>query len=217
MNKDKIYIFDTTLRDGAQTEGVDFTIEDKNKISTVLSNIGVDYIEGGWPGANPVDTKFFSKPPKMKNTLLTAFGMTKKTGRSADNDPGLASLINANTTAVCVVGKSWDFHVKVALGIKNEENLENIRETAKHFVKNKKEFLFDAEHFFDGYKSNPQYALNCIQQAYDNGARWVVLCDTNGGTLPNEIREIVTQVTKIIPGKNLGIHAHNDTENAVAN
>ena len=217
MNKDKIYIFDTTLRDGAQTEGVDFTIEDKNKISTVLSNIGVDYIEGGWPGANPVDTKFFSKPPKMKNTLFTAFGMTKKTGRSADNDLGLASLINANTPAVCVVGKSWDFHVKVALGIKNEENLENIRETAKHFVKNKKEFLFDAEHFFDGYKSNPQYALNCLQQAYDNGARWVVLCDTNGGTLPNEIREIVTQVTKIIPGKNLGIHAHNDTENAVAN
>ena len=217
MKKEKIYIFDTTLRDGAQTEGVDFTIEDKNKIAKVLSDIGVDYIEGGWPGANPVDTMFFSKPPKMNNTLFTTFGMTKKTGRSADNDPGLASLINANTSAVCVVGKSWDFHVKVALGIKNEENLENIRETTKHFVKNNKEFLFDAEHFFDGYKANSDYAINCLKQAYDNGARWIVLCDTNGGTLPNEIREIVSKVVQVIPGKNLGIHAHNDTENAVAN
>ena len=217
MSKEKVYIFDTTLRDGAQTEGVDFSIEDKNKIASVLSDIGVDYIEGGWPGANPIDTKFFSDPPKMNKTLFTAFGMTKKVGRSADNDPGLASLINANTQAVCVVGKSWDFHVKVALGIKNEENLENIRETAKHFVKNKKEFLFDAEHFFDGYKANPNYAMNCIKEAYDSGARWVVLCDTNGGTLPNEIREIISKVSKQIPGKNLGIHAHNDTENAVAN
>ena len=217
MSKEKIYIFDTTLRDGAQTEGVDFSIEDKNKIAKVLSDIGVDYVEGGWPGANPVDTKFFSSPPKMQQTLFTAFGMTKKTGRSADNDPGLASLMNANTPAVCVVGKSWDFHVKVALGIQKEENLENIKETAKHFVKNKKEFLFDAEHFFDGYKANPEYAIDCLKQAYDNGARWVVLCDTNGGTLPNEVREIVAKVSKIIPGTNLGIHAHNDTENAVAN
>ncbi len=217
MSKDKIFIFDTTLRDGAQTEGVDFSLEDKNKITKVLSDIGVDYIEGGWPGANPIDTKFFSKPPNTKKSIFTAFGMTKKTGRSADNDPGLASLINAETPAVCVVGKAWDFHVKVALGIKNEENLENIRETAKHFVKNNKEFLFDAEHFFDGYKANPNYALDCLKHAYNAGARWVVLCDTNGGTLPNEVREIVKEVIKVIPGKNLGIHAHNDTENAVAN
>ena len=173
MSKEKIYIFDTTLRDGAQTEGVDFSIEDKNKIAKVLSDIGVDYVEGGWPGANPVDTKFFSSPPKMQQTLFTAFGMTKKTGRSADNDPGLASLMNANTPAVCVVGKSWDFHVKVALGIQKEENLENIKETAKHFVKNNKEFLFDAEHFFDGFKANPEYAINCLKQAYDHGARSV--------------------------------------------
>ncbi len=217
MSKDKIYIFDTTLRDGAQTEGVDFSLDDKNKIANVLSDIGVDYIEGGWPGANPIDTKFFSKPPKTRKSVFTAFGMTKKTGRSADNDPGLASLINADTSAVCVVGKTWDFHVNVALGIKNEENLENIKETANHFVKNKKEFLFDAEHFFDGYKANPSYAVDCLRHAYDAGARWVVLCDTNGGTLPNEVREIVKEVTKVIPGKNLGIHAHNDTENAVAN
>ncbi len=217
MNRDKLYIFDTTLRDGAQTEGVDFSIDDKNKIAKILSNIGVDYIEGGWPGANPIDTEFFNRSPKFKKSIFTAFGMTKKTGRSVENDPGLSSLLNANTQAVCVVGKSWDFHVKVALGIKNEENLENIRETARHFVKNKREFLFDAEHFFDGYKNNPQYALNCLKQAYDEGARWVVLCDTNGGTLPHEVSEIVNEVTKIIPGKNIGIHAHNDTENAVAN
>ena len=217
MSKDKIYLFDTTLRDGAQTEGVDFSLEDKNKIANVLSDIGIDYIEGGWPGANPIDTKFFSKPPKTKKSIFTAFGMTKKSGRSADNDPGLASLINAETSAVCVVGKTWDFHVKVALGIKNEENLENIRETTKHFVNHKKEFLFDAEHFFDGFKSNPDYALDCLKSAYDEGARWVVLCDTNGGTLPNEIGEIINEVTKTIPGKNLGIHAHNDTENAVSN
>ncbi len=217
MSKEKLYIFDTTLRDGAQTQGVDFTVEDKTKIANILSDIGVDYIEGGWPGANPVDNEFFGNPPKFKKSIFTAFGMTKKNGRSADNDPGLASLVNAGSPAVCVVGKTWDFHVDVALGIKNEENLTNIRETANHIVKNKKEFLFDAEHFFDGYKANPNYALDCLKQAYDSGARWIVLCDTNGGTLPNEVGEIVSKVSKIIPGKNLGIHAHNDTENAVAN
>ncbi len=217
MSKEKLFIFDTTLRDGAQTQGVDFSVEDKVKIANILSDIGVDYIEGGWPGANPIDTEFFNNPPKLKNTIFTAFGMTKKNGRSADNDPSLSPLVNANCPAVCVVGKSWDFHVKVALGIKNNENLKNIKETTKHFIKNKKEFLFDAEHFFDGYKSNPDYALDCLKQAYDSGARWIVLCDTNGGTLPNEVGEIVHKVSKVIPGKNLGIHAHNDTENAVGN
>ena len=217
MNKEKIFIFDTTLRDGAQTEGVDFSVEDKNKIAKVLSEIGVDYIEGGWPGANPVDTEFFSKPMKLNKSIFTAFGMTKKTGRSAANDPSLSPLISASCPAVCVVGKAWDFHVKIALGIKNEDNLENIKDTAKHIVKNGKEFLFDAEHFFDGYKSNPEYALDCLKHAFDHGARWLVLCDTNGGTLPHEIGEIVSKVIKFIPGKNLGIHAHNDTENAVAN
>ena len=217
MSKEKIYIFDTTLRDGAQTEGVDFSVEDKNKIAQILSNIGVDYIEGGWPGANPVDNEFFDKSPSLGKSKFTAFGMTKKNGVSADNDPSLSPLINASCNTVCVVGKTWDFHVKTALGIKNEENLKNIKETAKHFVKNKKEFLFDAEHFFDGYKNNPDYALDCLKQAYDEGARWLVLCDTNGGTLPNEVGEIVNKITNTIPGKNLGIHAHNDTENAVSN
>jgi len=217
MSKEKIFIFDTTLRDGAQTEGVNFSIDDKNKIAEALSSLGVDYLEGGWPGANTLDTAFFNKPPKLEDTILTAFGMTKKAGRSAENDPGLSALLNTNAPAICLVGKSWDFHVDVALGISKEENLENIKESAKLFIKNKREFMFDAEHFFDGYKKNPEYALSCIKTAFDEGARWIVLCDTNGGTLPNEVGEIVSKVSKKIPGKNLGIHAHNDTENAVAN
>ena len=172
MSKDKLYIFDTTLRDGAQTEGVDFSVSDKNKIAKILAKIGVDYVEGGWPGANPIDTEFFDKSPDLGNTKFTAFGMTKRNGMSADNDPSLSPLVNANCKTVCVGGKTWDFQVKTALGIKNEDNLNNIKETAKHFVKNKKEFLFDAEHFFDGYKNNPKYALECLKQAYDEGARW---------------------------------------------
>ena len=217
MSKDRLYIFDTTLRDGAQTQGVDFSVEDKEKIASALDSLGVDYIEGGWPGANPTDTEFFQKNHKYKNAKLTSFGMTKRSGRSADNDTGLSALLNANTPAVCLVGKSWDFHVDIALEIPKEENLENIKESAKHFVKAKKEFMFDAEHFFDGYKANPNYAIECIKAAYDEGARWVVLCDTNGGTLPHEITKIVSEVIKIIPGNNLGIHAHNDTGNAVSN
>ena len=217
MSKERLYIFDTTLRDGAQTQGVDFSIEDKEKIALALDNLGVDYIEGGWPGANPTDTEFFQKKHNFKNSKLTCFGMTKKSGRSAENDTGLSSLMNSNTPAICLVGKSWDFHVDVALGITNQENLENISESAKHFVKAKKEFMFDAEHFFDGYKANADYALSCIKAAYDQGARWVILCDTNGGTLPHEVSRIVSEVSKVIPGENLGIHAHNDTGNAVAN
>ena len=207
MSKDRLYIFDTTLRDGAQTQGVDFSIEDKVKIANALDNLGVDYIEGGWPGANPTDTEFFQKKHNFKNAKLTCFGMTKRTGHSADNDTGLSALLNSNTPAVCLVGKSWDFHVDVALG----------SESAKHFIKAKKEFMFDAEHFFDGYKANPKYAIECIKAAYDQGARWIVLCDTNGGTLPHEVSQIVSEISKIVPGKNLGIHAHNDTGNAVAN
>ena len=217
MSKQKLYIFDTTLRDGAQTQGVDFSIDDKEKIAFTLDNLGIDYIEGGWPGANPTDTKFFQKKHIFKNSKLISFGMTKKTGRSADNDPGLSAILDSDTSSVCLVGKSWDFHVDIALGISKEENLENIRESAKHFIKKKKEFMFDAEHFFDGFKANPKYAMSCIKAAFDQGARWIVLCDTNGGTLPHEITKIVFEVSKEIPGKNLGIHAHNDTGNAVAN
>ena len=217
MSKEKLYIFDTTLRDGAQTQGVDFSIDDKEKISASLDNLGVDYIEGGWPGANPTDTEFFNKDQGFKNARLTAFGMTKKSEHSAENDPMLASLINSKSSCVCLFGKSWDFQVDVALGITNEENLENISESAKHIVGSGKEFMFDAEHFFDGYKANSDYALKCLKAAFDQGARWIILCDTNGGTLPHEVTKIVSEITKYIPGKNLGIHAHNDTENAVAN
>ena len=217
MSKERLYIFDTTLRDGAQTQGVDFSLEDKEKIALALDNLGVDYIEAGWPGANPTDTEFFQKKHDFKNSKLTSFGMTKRSGRSAENDTGLSAIMNSNTSAVCLVGKSWDFHVDVALGITNEENLNNISESAKHFIKAKKEFMFDAEHFFDGYKANPKYALSCIKAAYDQGARWVILCDTNGGTLPHEVTQIVSEVAKVVPGENLGIHAHNDTGNAVAN
>lgn len=217
MSKEKIYLFDTTLRDGSQTQGVDFSLQDKIKISKALAMLGLDYIEAGWPGANPLDTSFFNDQPDVKDSTFVAFGMTKKSGRSAENDPGLSSLLNANTRSVCVVGKTWDYHVDIALNMSNEENLENIKETTKHFVNNEKEFIFDAEHFFDGYKNNKEYALSCIKTAYDHGARWIVMCDTNGGTLPYEVSTIVSEVAKIIPGANLGIHTHNDTENAVAN
>ena len=132
MSKEQLFIFDTTLRDGAQTQGVDFSVDDKMKIASALDNLGVDYIEGGWPGANPTDTEFFQKKHSFNNAKLTSFGMTKRTGRSADNDPGLSALLNSNTPAVCIVGKSWDFHVDIALGISNKENLENIKEKKDH-------------------------------------------------------------------------------------
>ena len=215
--KEKLYIFDTTLRDGAQTHGVDFNVDEKKILASKLDELGVDYIEGGWPGANSTDTQFFNEKLKFKNSLFTAFGMTKKSGRSAENDPGLASLINADTPSICVVGKTWDFHVDVALGISNEENIDNISQSIQFLSSKNKEVHFDAEHFFDGYKANPDYALQCLKAAVDKGARWIVLCDTNGGTLPHEVEDIVGEVIKSISGKQLGIHAHNDTGNAVAN
>ena len=215
--KEKIYIFDTTLRDGAQTHGVDFNVDEKKQLAHKLDEIGVDYIEGGWPGANSTDTQFFNEDLKFKSSKFTAFGMTKRSGRSAENDPGLAGLINTSADSICIVGKSWDFHVDVALEISNEENLENIKQSVEFLVSRTNEVHFDAEHFFDGFKSNPNYALSCLKSAYDAGARWIVLCDTNGGTLPHEIENIVNKVSDVIPSKNLGIHAHNDTGNAVAN
>ncbi|MBL9035101.1 MAG: citramalate synthase [Rhodospirillaceae bacterium] len=218
MSDDKrVYLFDSTLRDGAQTQGVDFSADDKAAIALALDRIGIDYVEGGWPGANPTDDAFFGSPPTLKRARLVAFGMTRRPGRSAENDPGLGALLNAKTSAVCMVGKSWDFHVDVALGVSNAENLEMIAESVAHAKTRRDEVMFDAEHFFDGYKANPGYALDCALAAHQAGARWVVLCDTNGGTLPHEIARIVGEVTKKIPGSHLGIHCHNDTENAVAN
>ncbi|MBI1385211.1 MAG: citramalate synthase [Rhizobiales bacterium] len=217
MTKERLYLFDTTLRDGAQTSGVDFSVEDKRLIAETLDALGVDYIEGGYPGANGTDTEFFSNPPGLTRARLTAFGMTKRAGRSAANDPGLQAVLQAEADAVCLVAKSWDFHVRVALGTTNEENLEGIRQSVAAIVATGREAMIDCEHFFDGYKANPDYALACARTAIDAGARWAVLCDTNGGTLPHEVAEIVAAVTRTIPGANLGIHTHNDTENAVAN
>ena len=214
---DKIYLFDTTLRDGQQTTGVNFSVSDKMILSQHLDDIGIDYVEGGWPGANPTDNDFFSRKINFNNSKFTAFGMTRKPGRSASNDPGLNALLNTQASTVCIVGKSSIFQVEKALGISKEENLQMISDSVGYIVKEKKEAIFDAEHFFDGFKDNSEYALECVNAAYKAGARWVVLCDTNGGTLPNEIYEITKHVLKIIPGSNLGIHAHNDTDNAVAN
>jgi len=216
MTRERLYLFDTTLRDGAQTNGVDFTINDKIQIADMLDQLGIDYVEGGYPGANPADTELFSKERDL-NATFTAFGMTRRPGRSASNDPGLAALLEAKADAICFVAKSWDYHVRVALETTNEENLASIRDSVTAAKQRGREVLVDCEHFFDGYKANPEYALACAKAAYDSGARWVVLCDTNGGTLPHEIEAIVRDVVKVIPGDHVGIHAHNDTEQAVAN
>lgn len=215
--KPRVYLYDSTLRDGAQTSTVNFSVRDKIEIAKVLDQLGIDYVEGGWPGANPTDDEFFAELPKLKKSQFVAFGMTRRSGVSAANDAGLNALINSNVKSVCIVGKTWDFHLTHALHISEKENLEMISDSIKHIVKKKKEAMFDAEHFFDGYKANPQFALRAIKTAFDAGARWVVLCDTNGGSLPSEISKIVKEVTKEIPGANLGIHCHNDTGNAVAN
>jgi 2-isopropylmalate synthase len=217
MSKERLYLYDTTLRDGAQTTGVDFSISDKRRIMAVLDDLGIDFIEGGYPGANPTDTELFSSRPALKSARFTAFGMTKRAGRSVSNDPGLQSILQSTADSICLVAKSWDYHVRVALGITNEENLEAVEQSVKAVLETQREAMIDCEHFFDGYKGNRAYALAVAKTAFDSGARWVVLCDTNGGTLPHEVDRIVADVAKHIPGANLGIHTHNDTDNAVAN
>src|ERR1700688_3494845 len=213
----RIYLYDSTLRDGAQTQGVDFSAADKAAIARALDQLGIDYIEGGWPGANPTDDAFFANPPKLSHARLAAFGMTRRSGRSAANDPGLAALVATKATTLCLVGKAWDFHVATALGVELAENLRMIAESIEHARAKAGEAMFDAEHFFDGFKANPAYALACVEAAERAGAAWIVLCDTNGGTLPHEVERIVAEVAKRIPGERLGIHCHNDTDNAVAN
>jgi 2-isopropylmalate synthase len=214
----RVYLYDTTLRDGAQTQGVDFSAADKARIARELDRIGIDYVEGGWPGANPTDDSFFANPPAFTRSKLAAFGMTRRAGRSADNDPGLNALLSTSAQVATMVGKSWDFQVTVALGIGLDENLRMIAESVAHATTRVDEVMFDAEHFFDGYKANPAYALQAAKAAYDSGARWVVLCDTNGGTLPHEMSRIVSEVIAAgIPGSHLGVHCHNDSDAAVAN
>lgn len=215
--RERLYLFDTTLRDGQQTQGVQFSTAEKRQIAVALDALGVDYIEGGWPGANPTDSEFFADVPRTQ-AVMTAFGMTKRVGRSAENDDVLAAVLDAGTPAVCLVGKTHEFHVRTALGVTLEENLEAIRASVAHCVAKGREALFDAEHFFDGYRADPAYALSCLKAALGAGARWVVLCDTNGGTLPAEVGRVVGEVIAAgVPGGRLGIHCHDDTGNAVAN
>lgn len=217
MSKERLFLFDTTLRDGQQTQGVQFSTVEKQQIARNLDTLGVDYIEGGWPGANPTDSEFFAHVPQTRATM-TAFGMTKRVGRSAENDDVLAAVLDAGTPAVCLVGKTHEFHVTTALGVSLEENREAIRASVAHLVSRGREALFDAEHFFDGYRANPGYALSCLRAALEAGARWIVLCDTNGGTLPSEVGRVVAEVIAAgILGDHLGIHCHDDTGNAVAN
>lgn len=217
MSKERLYLFDTTLRDGAQTTGVDFSIEDKRRLIRVLDDLGVDYIEGGYPGANTTDTELFTTRPDLRSAQFTAFGMTKRPGRSLSNDPGFQAILQSAAESICLVAKSWDYHVRVALGVTNEENLATVSQSVHAVVETQREAMIDCEHFFDGFKANRDYALSVAKAAIDSGARWVVLCDTNGGTLPHEVEAIVGEVAKHIPSANLGIHTHNDTENAVAN
>ena len=217
MSDKRVTLYDSTLRDGAQTQGIDFSPADKELIAHELDAIGIDYIEGGWPGANATDDAFFANPPELKRARLTAFGMTRRAGRSADNDPSLTVVLSSPAKTICIFGKTWDFQAEVALGVDPEENIKMIADTIEHACTKSDDVMFDAEHFFDGYKANKDYAVNCLKAAYDAGAHWVVLCDTNGGTLPDEIERIVTEITQHIPGSNLGIHCHDDTGNAVAN
>ena len=217
MRSERVYLFDTTLRDGGQTRGIDFTVGDKVAIAQALDEFGIDYIEGGWPGANPTDDAFFAKPPALKNGKFIAFGMTRRAGRSADNDPGLAAVLGAETDGTCLVGKTWDFHVETALNITLQENREMITSSIAAIVAKGREAMFDCEHYFDGFKANKEFALSCVKAAYEGGAQWVVLCDTNGGSLPDEIYDIVAQTKAFLPEVNIGIHCHNDTGMAVAN
>ena len=217
MTRQRLYFYDTSLRDGQQTFGAQFSTDEKIQLTKSMDDIGIDYIEGGWPGANPTDNEFFDSAPSLRSAKLAAFGMTKRAGRSARNDPTLASVLNAGTKTVCVVGKASAFQVKSVLRVSLEENLSMISDSIAHITKLKREAIFDAEHFFDGFKLDPSYSIESLFAAFENGARWIVLCDTNGGTLPEEIRRITRKVIESgIPGSRLGIHTHNDTENAVA-
>jgi len=214
---ERIYLYDTTLRDGAQTRGINLSVKDKQRIAVWLDQLGMAYVEGGWPGANPTDDDFFAEPSVLKEATLTSFGMTCRARVDASEDDGLRKLMVPSAKAVCLVGKTWDFHVTDALGISLEENLRMIRDSLSFVLSQGKEPLFDAEHFFDGFKANKDYAVACLKDAEKAGAFWLVLCDTNGGTLPDEVEAIVREVKEALPNARLGIHCHDDTGNAVAN
>jgi len=214
----RIELYDTTLRDGSQSEEINFSVEDKLRITEKLDDFGIHYIEGGWPGANPKDSEYFRKARKLylARAKIVAFGSTHRARSSPGKDSSIRSLLEADTPVVTIFGKTWDFQVKEALRIDLKRNLELIANTVSFLKERVDEVFFDAEHFFDGYKSDPGYAVSCLKAAEEGGASRIILCDTNGGTLPDEIKKIVVQVKKAIKPP-LGIHAHNDSDCAVAN
>ncbi|MFO1520122.1 MAG: citramalate synthase [bacterium] len=216
--KSKVTLYDTTLRDGTQAEEISFTVEDKLRIAEKLDGLGIHYIEAGWPGSNPRDLEFFKrcKKLKLKKAKIVAFGATRKSGNSASKDPNLRALLDSDTSVITLFGKSWDFHARDALRVSLSENLDLIGDSVAYLKKHVDEVIYDAEHFFDGYKANPEYALKSLKAAQEAGADWIVLCDTNGGSMPHEVERITGEVMKSVQTP-LGIHCHNDGEVAVAN
>ena len=214
---ERLHLYDTTLRDGAQTQGVDFGVEEKRRIARMLDALGIEYIEAGWPGANPTDDAFFAAPPRLASAKLCAFGMTRRSGRSAANDPGLQPHFQAGVDVITLVGKTWHRHVTEALGAELDENLAMIKDSLEASRAHCGEVMFDAEHFFDGWKADAAYTRACLAAALAGGADWLVLCDTNGGALPHEVERITAEVRSAFPDASIGIHTHNDGECAVAN
>jgi 2-isopropylmalate synthase len=213
-----VQLFDSTLRDGTQSEGLSLSVEDKLKIARLLDGFGIHYIEGGYPGSNPKDVEFFqrAKSVKFRHAKLTAFGMTRKPGGRADSDPILAAMVAAETPAVAVVGKTWTLHVTKIVGTTLEENLAMVADSVAFLKQKGREVVFDCEHFFDGFRADPDYALAVVKAASAAGADWIAMCDTNGGSLPGTITEVVAAVKRAVPTP-LGIHTHNDCDVAVAN
>ena len=208
----QVTIYDTTLRDGTQGEGVSFSVDDKLAVARKLDDLGVDYIEGGWPGSNGKDAEFFERARtlNLSHAKLAAFGSTCHPNKSPDTDPNLNALLNASTPVVTIFGKTWDLHVKKALGVSLEKNLELIADSVAFLKSKGREVIYDAEHFFDGFKADSNYAIETLSAAVRGGADWVVLCDTNGGTITRRVAEIFNQIDRIISVP-LGIHAHNDS------
>jgi 2-isopropylmalate synthase len=215
----RVALYDTTLRDGAQGEGMALSLTDKLKILRKLDEFGMEYVEGGWPGANPKDSEFFARARalKLKSAKLTAFGMTRRPNAPVESDPTVLALLEADTPVVAVVGKSWTLHVAEVLRTTLEENVAMIRDTIAHLKARRKEVVYDAEHFFDGYRADPAYALATLRAAHEGGADWLVPCDTNGGSLPTWVGRVIGEVVAALPGARIGIHAHNDCELGVAN
>ncbi len=216
----EIQIYDTTLRDGSQMEGISLSVDDKIKITKLLDDLGVGFIEGGWPGANPKDVEYFKKANELnlKHAKIVAFGSTRRANSKPQNDIILSALLQAKTEYITIVGKTWDMHVEVALGISKEENLNMIKDSIEFLKLNNKKVFFDSEHFFDSFKSNPEYAIKVIKTACDAGADGIILCDTNGGTLPEEVKSAVSKAKEVIGEKSvIGVHCHNDCDLAVAN